>query len=416
MPTTPFRHAALLAAVAATLTFAAPAAAADWQMTSLPVGYQYRVAVSPTGQVFAFGGGSLQTSLDDGVTWSPVGPFVLHGFIRRFAFAPSGAIYASDDALGVFRTTNGGASWSSSLVTEGCDGLGVSGDGVLFAGLTYTGNGKVHRSTDGGSTWQGVPLPGATNGFATECIAFGDSGEVYAGSIDGFFRSRDLGLTWDSFSSSFLGRHVRLMAVAANQDVFVETLYPTAFDGLYRSADRGATWQRVAGSAPYFSALIASPTGDLFGSNGATVLRSSNAGVLWTSTGTGIGTFENLTSLAITPSGHLIAGGSRVWRSTAAVVGVATPPATAGRVTLAPGQPNPTSGATLVRFALPRAADVDLGVFDLAGRRVATLAAGPHDAREHAVRFDASALPAGVYACRLAADGVTQTRRLCVIR
>lgn len=415
MPTTPLRSAALLAALAAALTIGCPATAAEWQMTSLPNGYQYRVAVSPTGQVFAFGGGSLQTSLDDGVTWSPVAPFVLHGFIHRFAFAPSGTIYVSDDALGVFRSTNGGVSWSSSLVTEGCDGLGANGEGVLFAGLTYTGNGKVHRSTDGGANWQGVPLPGATNGFATECIAFGDSGEVYAGSIDGFFRSRDLGATWDSFGSSFLGRHVRLMAVAANQDVFVETLYPTAFDGLYRSVDRGVTWQRVTGNAPYFSALIASPTGDLFGSNGATVMRSSNAGALWTSTGTGIGTFENLTSLAITPSGHLIAGGSRVWRSTAAVVGVEPPPARAGGATLAPIQPNPASGTTRLRFTLARAADVELGVFDIAGRRVASLAKGPHEAREHAVSLDASGLPAGLYACRLVAGGAVISRRMLVV-
>ncbi|MEM1042231.1 MAG: T9SS type A sorting domain-containing protein [Bacteroidota bacterium] len=78
--------------------------------------------------------------------------------------------------------------------------------------------------------------------------------------------------------------------------------------------------------------------------------------------------------------------------------------------------PNPFAARTALAFTLDRAADVRLDVFDLLGRRVATLAEGPHAAGTHTATFDARALPAGVYLARLSADGQTATRKLTLLR
>ncbi len=64
--------------------------------------------------------------------------------------------------------------------------------------------------------------------------------------------------------------------------------------------------------------------------------------------------------------------------------------------------PNPARVAT-VKFALPRQSDVELAVFDLSGRRVATLAKGPLAAGEHTRTWDGSGAGAGVYFVRLRA-------------
>ena len=73
--------------------------------------------------------------------------------------------------------------------------------------------------------------------------------------------------------------------------------------------------------------------------------------------------------------------------------------------------PNPIQGSAAVRFSLPSGSRVDLELYDVAGRRVATLASGRYARGQHQARLDASGLAAGTYLLRLvAADGaVTQT-------
>jgi len=56
---------------------------------------------------------------------------------------------------------------------------------------------------------------------------------------------------------------------------------------------------------------------------------------------------------------------------------------------------------TNVRFALPKQADVDLSVFDLSGRKVATLVKGSLAARSYEYKWDGRGVGAGVYFVRL---------------
>ena len=78
--------------------------------------------------------------------------------------------------------------------------------------------------------------------------------------------------------------------------------------------------------------------------------------------------------------------------------------------------PNPVAAVTTVRFALPSASQVDLQVFDLSGRRVATLFQGRLEAGDHGVPFDAAGLSNGVYFYRLSADGVEAREKMLVVR
>jgi hypothetical protein len=67
-----------------------------------------------------------------------------------------------------------------------------------------------------------------------------------------------------------------------------------------------------------------------------------------------------------------------------------------------------------IRFALAGESDVLLAVYDVGGRRVATLRSGRLDAGEHEVAWSTTGLAAGVYFCGLrTADGM-ETRRILV--
>lgn len=81
--------------------------------------------------------------------------------------------------------------------------------------------------------------------------------------------------------------------------------------------------------------------------------------------------------------------------------------------------PNPFAANTSVRFSLAAATPVKLEVFDIAGRKIATLADGPMAAGAHAVTWagtDASGakVASGLYFSRLTADGRTEQRAMMI--
>jgi plastocyanin len=83
--------------------------------------------------------------------------------------------------------------------------------------------------------------------------------------------------------------------------------------------------------------------------------------------------------------------------------------------------PNPTLGSLSFSVALPLAAEVDLGVFDLAGRRVATIFSGPLTSGEHPFMWDGSSdrgplAPAGRYEVRLRAGSARDGRGFALLR
>jgi hypothetical protein len=83
---------------------------------------------------------------------------------------------------------------------------------------------------------------------------------------------------------------------------------------------------------------------------------------------------------------------------------------------LSPLSPNPSTGRSLVRFAVPARARVRLTLADVQGREVAVLADGLRETGRYAAALDASDLRAGMYFVRMQAQGVHLTRRLVVVR
>ena len=99
------------------------------------------------------------------------------------------------------------------------------------------------------------------------------------------------------------------------------------------------------------------------------------------------------------------------------VVGVGGAPAIG--VTLAALHPNPWSGvgALDVRFRLPAPGPVELDVFDVRGRRIATLHRGPAAAGEQVVRWDARGrVDEGLHFIRLRAAGIERVQRVLIVR
>lgn len=102
----------------------------------------------------------------------------------------------------------------------------------------------------------------------------------------------------------------------------------------------------------------------------------------------------------------------------------ATPVADAGlprAFALAQNAPNPFNPQTTIVFAVDRPSGVRLGVYDLQGRLVRTLADRVYAAGEHRVVWDGrdesgSEMPSGLYLYRLEDGRRTQTRKMVLVR
>jgi hypothetical protein len=100
---------------------------------------------------------------------------------------------------------------------------------------------------------------------------------------------------------------------------------------------------------------------------------------------------------------------------------VSVPPAPVpAALTPVRASPNPARATFTLRFALPRASRVGLAIFDLNGRRVRELAAGPLLAGQHEITWDRRAddgrsADAGLYLARLEVDGRSSTTKLIAL-
>ncbi len=239
--------------------------------------------------------------------WTEIGPFNVGGRIRAIAVHPRKPeiLYIGAAAGGVWKTTDGGDSWSSTFDQQSSLAMGAlaidpNHPDTIYAGtgedtphpMAYLGDG-IFRSTNGGATWQhmGMSQVGA---FSKMHVHNQNPNIVYASatrSSGGFYRSTDYGATWtqtfkdDAYDMSVNPRQPN--------NIFISTV-----NGIYRSYDGGLTFVRKSTGfdgtngnrvsvalAPTDSSRVyalISRLGGQSGNNLAAIYKSTNGGESWT--------------------------------------------------------------------------------------------------------------------------------------
>lgn len=82
---------------------------------------------------------------------------------------------------------------------------------------------------------------------------------------------------------------------------------------------------------------------------------------------------------------------------------------------LSQNAPNPFNLSTTIVFSLPHSPFLSLKIYDLLGRRVATLLEGQKSAGTYEVTFDGRRFNSGVYFYRLEAGGLRETRKMLLL-
>jgi len=82
--------------------------------------------------------------------------------------------------------------------------------------------------------------------------------------------------------------------------------------------------------------------------------------------------------------------------------------------------PNPTRNSTLIRFTLPKKAEISINIYDATGRKVSTLVKGEFEGGIHNVMWNRKnnqdvSVPQGVYFIRLKSEGMEAKEKLILI-
>ena len=228
-------------------------------------------------------GGGLWKTTDAGRTWKPVMDAMPVSSIGAVAVAPSdpNTVYAGSGEAdmrsdiihgnGMYRSTDAGATWTHAglddsrqigrIVVDPHDSrtLLVAALGHAYAPNETRG---VYRSSDGGASWKRVLFVNRDTG-AIDLAADPSMRTVYAslwqtrrppwntyppsnGPGSGLWKSTDGGVTWtqlrgNGFPSDGVGKIG--LAVAPSEPNRVYAIVDAKQGGLYRSDDAGATWK-----------------------------------------------------------------------------------------------------------------------------------------------------------------------------
>jgi photosystem II stability/assembly factor-like uncharacterized protein len=286
------------------------------------------VAGQPNTFYFGSVGGGVWKSTNAGRTWSPIFDGQSVASIGAIAVAPSNPqiIYVGTgeadmrDSIqfgdGMYKTADGGKTWTHiGLETTRQIGRVIVNPRdpntvyVAALGHVYGPNADrgVYKSTDGGATWQKVLYKG--DGIGAIDLAFDPSNPqtVYAamwavrrppwfiyapanGSGSGLFKSTDAGRTWNQLTSGLptegLGRMGIAISAANPKRIYV--VADAKEGGLFRSDDAGATFTRVSGDNRvwtrgwYFEKVAADPKNpDVVYVPNTGVYKSIDGGKTW---------------------------------------------------------------------------------------------------------------------------------------
>lgn len=102
-------------------------------------------------------------------------------------------------------------------------------------------------------------------------------------------------------------------------------------------------------------------------------------------------------------------------------IGWRVPPAVVTPVTLSETIPTPFSSSTSLRYEVVTPGDLDISIYDIAGRLVKRVRSGPVSPGLATATWDGSdedgrAAPPGVYLCRFHMDGFDESRRMVLVK
>src|SRR5438132_405062 len=258
----------------------------------------------------SFGRGVFKSE-DGGKSWTAVNEGMTDPYVYVVAVAPDKAVFAGTLRGGIFRSKSGGKSWTP--VNAGLERLETQ---VLFhhQGVLYAGTGSgVFRSKDSGERWE-ADNQGLSN-LLVRALVVDHQGTMYAGTTGmGMYRKLAGSAQWTRITPSRLSHPRDQLPANFVRSLVVDktgTLYAgTADNGVYVSTDRGENWRIIGGQLANASVRgMAIGESSWFVGTGVGMYRSSDQGKTWVQINNGLNE-RAIQSFAVGKDGTVYAGTS----------------------------------------------------------------------------------------------------------
>ncbi|HVT17035.1 MAG TPA: hypothetical protein VHQ90_12760 [Thermoanaerobaculia bacterium] len=262
-----------------------------------PVGEILTLAIDSTSPATLYAGcgaGGVFKSTDGGTTWTAIDSGLSLNELAVYALAIDPAhtatIYAGT-SRGVFKTTDGGANWSSinsgplnpTFPRPAIYALTIdpAHPGTLYAGGSLDTRTDLFKTTNGGLSWTAI---NPANLSSTHALAIDPThpATLYAAGFGGVFKTGDGGRSWIAVNSGLPAASIAgspsFLEVLAIDPTNPATLYAgTSRQGLFKTVDGGESWSAID------SGLTESPP-----SINALAIDATNAATLYAGTSTGV--------------------------------------------------------------------------------------------------------------------------------
>lgn len=335
--------------------------------------------------------------------------------ITAMDFVDSQYGFAAVDSA-IYKTTDGSASWNKSYAPGGapiyCLGFFNRNVGIASGEVQ-----SLFRTTDGGVTWSNIEPPAYPVTGISRTLQIIDSAAAVITAGNGLvLKTTDMGLTWQRIEADN-GSILPAVHFIDRNSGFIGGSYET----LYKTTDGGATWVKI----PTPSISTGFPgvwySSIKFWDNLHGIITATNGSCLTTQDG------GNSWSVNPSPSGYtgdavtlnnglaLVAGGS------GSILAFADPmqqpaPLTGDTYQLKQNYPNPFNPKTEIPVNLLEDAYISVKIYNIAGEMVKELFTGWLGAGPYNFTFNASNLPTGIYFARLQSGINFRTIKMMMVK
>ncbi|MCS7060810.1 MAG: hypothetical protein RMN25_06545 [Anaerolineae bacterium] len=281
----------------------------QWTITGGGLINRYVAQLMPglqVGELLAATDRGISRSTDAGATWEQLGAVALPTPAWALTIDPvSGTVWAATDR-GILRFEPRGA--HINLTHIGLSGFAARAVAFdpqsrhLYAGVLTQG---VFRSSDGGVTWS--PLNHNLPSIRIQTLHIGPEGNLFAGTDSGIFWLPARGMEWSAPRVAPVSRHVLALAVDQNTG---QVYAGTAGGGVFRSQDSGLSWQPVSiglGDGLVQSLTIDRGSGMIYAATSTGVYRARLDQIHWQPAGVELSGVDVASVVADVRSGYVFA-------------------------------------------------------------------------------------------------------------
>jgi photosystem II stability/assembly factor-like uncharacterized protein len=394
----------------------------------------------------------IYKSTNGGVTWtSAVGSGVSVDVFAIWAVDANTAYVGDGGVAGgaggnakVYKTTNGGTTWTIILSTGGSAGfingikfsksnpqIGVAeSDPPSGAGTNYW----WQLTTNGGTSWTQIngPALGSTYASAQGTVVLIDQNFFGVGSSNGsgdkVIWTTNGGTSWNNTTLPLSGTQAFVSTFTMNTDKMHgvasrSTSLPSI--GVTSNGCVNFSVSTLSGLSSYCTAFWVPGTDVCYvwGQAGnPSCYKTTNAGSTWTTmTSQGINGVTSMDAIYNSGTGDITAyavatDGSCLKLSENLTGIIHSGNNVPAEYSLSQNYPNPFNPTTKINFALPKASNVSLKVYDVLGHEVMTLVNEYKTAGSYTVNVDASALSSGIYFYTIKAGDFADSKKMTLIK